>query len=332
MFIYPYKMGSKSVAALAAALEARVIRLENSKFRGNSDKLVINWGNSVTNEEIEAANVLNKPACVALATNKLHFFQTVADVLSIPEYTTDRTVAETWLDAGKRVVVREKLSGHSGDGIVLIEDTITWDSYDHSRAKMYVLYVPKKDEYRVHVVAGEVIDVQRKAIHPEVNKASVNFQIRNHRNGFIYVREGVRENCPPMVMEQALLAVELTNLHFGAVDVIWNEHRNKAFVLEVNTAPGLEGTSVDNYTKAFRKYAAGGISLAEIVQEYVPLVEAPRAVRRDSHGDIVYENNEVVPQPVAPPRPNITWQELLEANPRAAIALQARGGRDVAAE
>lgn len=253
MFIYPYKTGSKSVAALAAALEARVIRLEGSKFKGTKDKLVINWGNSVTNEEIEAANVLNKPDCVARATNKLKFFSLVEGALNVPPFTTDRETASAWIKSGKKVVVREILNGHSGQGIVLLQDEASWDAYNHARARMYVQYVPKKDEYRVHVVNREVIDVQRKAIASHVERRHVNFQIRNHANGYIYMRDGVRESCPPDVLEQALRAVDLCDLHFGAVDVIWNEHRKQAFVLEINTAPGLEGTSVDNYSKAFKK-------------------------------------------------------------------------------
>jgi hypothetical protein len=40
-------------------------------------------------------------------------------------------------------------------------------------------------------------------------------------------------------------------LDFGAVDLIWNENQNVVYVLEVNTAPGMEGTTLENYCDAF---------------------------------------------------------------------------------
>jgi glutathione synthase/RimK-type ligase-like ATP-grasp enzyme len=248
MYIYPYKQGSNSVAVLAEALGAKIIRLENSKFKGNPKKTVINWGNSMTDEEIEKANVINKPSLVAAATNKLAFFNQVQGVVNIPPFTTNSTQAHKWLLSGKKIVVREKLNGHSGEGIVILQDESQWEMYDHRRAKMYVVYIPKMDEYRVHVMANEVIDVQRKAINSNTPKDQINHQIRNHHNGYVYVREGVMENCPPMVLEQALLSIQLTGLHFGAVDIIWNKHKEQAYVLEVNTAPGLQGATIEKYS------------------------------------------------------------------------------------
>ena len=43
------------------------------------------------------------------------------------------------------------------------------------------------------------------------------------------------------------------DLQFGAVDIIWNEKENKCYVLEINTAPGLVGTTLTKYTEAFTK-------------------------------------------------------------------------------
>jgi hypothetical protein len=79
-----------------------------------------------------------------------------------------------------------------------------------------------------------------------------NWQIRNHENGFVYAREGIN---PP---EAVLLASQTvfdkcTELDFGAVDVIYNAKTNRAYVLEVNTAPGLEGQTLEDYAKHFLK-------------------------------------------------------------------------------
>jgi D-alanine-D-alanine ligase-like ATP-grasp enzyme len=46
-------------------------------------------------------------------------------------------------------------------------------------------------------------------------------------------------------------------LDFGAVDVIWNEKQQRAYVLEVNTAPGLEGQTVDDYARGIKENFLG---------------------------------------------------------------------------
>ena len=124
----------------------------------------------------------------------------------------------------------------------------------------------KKSEFRIHVFKrnGEyvVIDRQQKTLrttHPTtgepIDKTKVNFMIRNHRNGFIFQRNDIK--VPADVEVQALKAMKVTGLDFGAVDVIWNEHEGRAYVLEINTAPGLEGTTLDNYIAEFRNLGIG---------------------------------------------------------------------------
>ena len=56
---------------------------------------------------------------------------------------------------------------------------------------------------------------------------------------------------PNDVIHQATMAVGCLQLDFGAVDVIWNEAQKRAYVLEVNTAPGIEGTTLMRYASAF---------------------------------------------------------------------------------
>lgn len=248
MFIYPYKVGSKSVKNLKEGAGYKIIRREGSKYKGGSHKVVLNWGNRTLPEEVLKSEVLNFPPAVALASDKLAFFNAAHETVQVPSFTTDKGLAHQWMaDSGGTIVVRETLSGHSGEGIVLIDSENEWEEYDHSRAKMYVEYIPKKEEYRVHVMGGQVIDVQRKARRNDFPNNAVNWKIRNHSNGFVFAREGVSPDKD--VLDQSLKAIDATGLDFGAVDVIWNAHRGKAYVLEINTAPGLEGSTVLNYIK-----------------------------------------------------------------------------------
>lgn len=258
MYIYPYKAGSRSVTALRDALGARIIRLKNSQYRGSEDKLVINWGNSEGTEELEKSNVKNKPSAVKIASNKLKFFQKVNEQVRVPFFTTDFNEAKSEImDKGSAVVVREKLTGHSGEGIVILKDEEDWEGYNHSLAKLYVKYISKFDEYRIHVNDGEVIDIQRKALRLDLDRSQIDWQVRSHANGFIFARN--EDKKPPQdVLDQSIAAVLHCDLDFGAVDVVWNKYHGQAFVLEVNTAPGLEGETVDTYVRAFNNTIGTG--------------------------------------------------------------------------
>ena len=95
---------------------------------------------------------------------------------------------------------------------------------------------------------GSIINMQKKMLRN--GSESNNFQIRNYDNGWIFCTKNIA--VPQDVVEQALLAVESLNLDFGAVDVGWNERYQKAFVYEVNTAPSLEGTTLQLYSQHVR--------------------------------------------------------------------------------
>ena len=76
--------------------------------------------------------------------------------------------------------------------------------------------------------------------------------IRNHANGWVYARAEIAP--PEELLSSAAKAVKLLGLDFGAVDIGHRVIDNKFFVFEVNTAPGLEGTTLDKYSKAIYNY------------------------------------------------------------------------------
>ena len=194
--------------------------------------------------------VLNPFDRVGIAGNKLLTFETLKDVdgIRIPTFTTDRSVAESWLRDGIDVVCRTQLRGHSGAGIVLCNK----DNSTLVDAPLYVQYVKKQSEFRVHVAFGEVIDVQEKRKRSDLpEEFNANFQIRNHQTGWVYCRENITE--PTGLRELAQRVVQQMGLDFGAVDIIYNAKRNEVYCLEVNCAPGLEGRTIEIYTEAFLK-------------------------------------------------------------------------------
>ena len=171
----------------------------------------------------------------------------------IPEFTTDRSVAQEWVESGGHVIARTLLRASQGRGIVLAgpEGSEITAVRQVPAAPLYVRYAKKADEYRVHVAFGEVVDVQQKKRRLEVEDDKVNWQIRNAHNGWVFARDSVV--APDCVLAAAVSAVSALGLDFGAVDIGYNVKQNSAAVYEVNTAPGLEGTTLETYYAAFAK-------------------------------------------------------------------------------
>lgn len=210
--------------------------------------MVINWGCGTMPNWPIMPMVLNQVEYVRIASNKLSTFNAlvVASIADVPEWTDKLATAEEWTEAGKIVVCRTLLNGHSGAGI-----KIAARSEDLPiNCPLFVVYKKKKKEYRVHVAFGEVIDVQEKRKRHDFN-GQVDFAVRNHHTGWVYCRDGVVSNN--RIADLAIRSVQSVGLDFGAVDIIYNEHDDLYYVLEINTAPGLEGTTIDNYANAFTK-------------------------------------------------------------------------------
>jgi glutathione synthase/RimK-type ligase-like ATP-grasp enzyme len=242
LFILPYKMASRSSRMLAVALKARRIKVEGSNFKATPNKVVINWGNSVPPVAMAGCTVINKPDAVSLAGNKLSAFNAMQEAgVCILDYTSDLSVAKSWIGEGAEVIERHQLKGSGGAGIRVVSIV-----EDLQKAPLYTKYFPSTDEFRVHVCCDQVVDTQQKRKRQE--EEDVDFHVRNHDRGFVFCREGV--SVSERVQQECIKAVRSLGLDFGAVDV--RVKKNGAIaVMEVNTAPGLEGTTLVNYTKVF---------------------------------------------------------------------------------
>lgn len=255
--VLPYRQGSKSAKALAEALGGKVLKLEGSKFKYKDGDIVINWGYSACAQLVDdMTKHLTYPDSAKIhnwqenrmrgASNKLLFFNHMKEVKPnlTPDFWTKREEIPTDVYP---IVCRTILAGHSGQGIVIADEP---DSLVD--APLYVKYEKKKDEYRVHCgKTGEestIIAVQRKARRNGAEE--VNWQVRSHDNGFVFIRNNI--NPPSCVIEAALESFKASSLDFGAIDVIFNSQQEKAYVLEINTAPGLEGQTITDYAKFFK--------------------------------------------------------------------------------
>lgn len=287
--IYPYKVGSESVRKLKTALNALIIKTKGSRYRFNPNHVIINWGNSRRpawmTEEVDDF-ILNKPEAVAIAANKIDTFDLLVES-GVPTvgWTEEPERAQDWLQEGRKVFVRHSLTGHSGEGIEVIEprdnhrDEIVGMSsrlaeIGYQFASDYLLdqleapgYIPIPEaplytrgvnnhgEYRVHVFDGEVILYQKKSRRVDddgnvITAEGEHADVRNLASNWIY-RTG-NLNRLERVEELAIDAVAALGLDFGAVDIIMDENGD-VFVLEINSAPGISNTETSQaYTAAFK--------------------------------------------------------------------------------
>jgi len=153
------------------------------------------------------------------------------------EFTTSKQEAMEWEGT---VVCRTLTKASEGKGIVIAEspDEII-------NAPVYTKYKKKKKEFRVHILRDTVVCVLEK----RRKKGTVgDTKVRNTANGYVFCSQDVIE--PKGIRELALAASKVTTSDFKGVDIGWNEKKQELFVIEVNSAPGIEGSNVDKYVSA----------------------------------------------------------------------------------
>lgn len=196
--------------------------------------------------------VYNKPSAVTKAVNKATAFSAwLAGGVPVPKF---------WLDSNSVtrgnndiILVRTQLQASCGDGIVVVRPAESIPS-GH---QLYVKYVSKLHEYRIHVVLGEAILVQQKRKREGFEQDHNQSLIRNYDNGWVFAVNAITwqdSSTEAKVKAAAVKAVEVLGLDFGAVDIIVGKRDGNPYVLEVNTAPGIESpTLLEAYRNKFNE-------------------------------------------------------------------------------
>ena len=293
--VYIYYSGAtdKTGAALAEALKAS----GGTKSPGTSKKVVIGWG-AKTKDKINLgkATAVNHPDLIRANRNKLTALQMMqkSKVNVAPFVASENVMAE--LDK-KNPTIGVPLVGrtnyhqgganfftcltrtHVGEVINILKNKLEKKGYFQN-------YIDVKEEYRLHVVDGNIIYAQRKVPRSNMKEAHVTDQMdkiqrmaekkgvkmddatlkfaMEYQGGKLaspdlVVKSNTRgykfssiklENINKALASEAIKAVDSLGLQFGAVDCVMDTD-GKAWVIEVNTGPGLEGTAFKNYVAAF---------------------------------------------------------------------------------
>ena len=220
-----------------------LLRGRAASSRPRALSLLVNWGCSQGVRE----PALNPYKAVAQAIDKAVAFYVFAKhgvnaPLSSTAVTSETNNSENiWL---KRILTQ----GYGGRGIEVVRPGEEWGS----PAPLYVQYVPKRVEFRVHVFAvndDPLCLVRQKLAVSGFGRDRDQKLIRNTSNGWVLglVRDS---QAAVRAEEEAVKAVYALGLDFAAVDVIIGRDDGLPYVLEVNTAPGIEAGPVVEFYKS----------------------------------------------------------------------------------
>lgn len=255
-------LGCKLATTKRTPLPRSIRYVINLGVSEQSDKRMdFNYRIAVAPQQVVTLNLFDR---VTTASSKLQTLTRCRNSgVSVPDFVTTADEANfKVLVSGKTMIARILDRASQGRGIeVLTPERVRQDG-GIVRAGLYTEAIDKGREYRVHIGSlngsYRIIDVQRKIRRPGVDDTDRPF-VWNHDNGFIFVRDGVnRQSVPQSVLIAATNAVRALGLNFGAVDIVIPRRGRTAiadmpaYVLEVNTAPGMVGRTVQRYAEYFK--------------------------------------------------------------------------------
>jgi glutathione synthase/RimK-type ligase-like ATP-grasp enzyme len=260
----------------------------------NNVDVVICYGTKTQSDTELGSNVkvLNHPNNIRVNRNKLTALEKMSGGnVNIPQFSKLPAGAR---DSEITYPVIVRTSYHQGGrGLAMctssaqVLDLIT--NFDNVGFGYIQELVPFKNEYRIHVFNGKVIrcaikDAQEnpvdswKTIYKEKaertaerNNIELNADtmdillktvakdltlpdliVKSNKKGWKFSQVSI-DNTNPALIEMAKKAVSAIGLDFGAVDCAL-DYDGKAWVIEVNTGPGLQGGTLTSYIKALEGY------------------------------------------------------------------------------
>jgi len=159
------------------------------------------------------------------------------------DFTLKVDVANQWLKEGHTVFGRKLLNSSCGHGIVIFSDPGDSVLFESDVCPVYTKYKKKKREFRVHVFKNKVVRIVEKKLRSNWDGPKES-KIRNLANGYVFCS---CDNPPAGIGELAIKAGAVIGSDFKGVDLGFNEKENHLFVIEVNSAPGIEGSNIDAY-------------------------------------------------------------------------------------
>lgn len=255
--MYRRDVGYSVAKALEEKLGKKVIITDDDTKAHNNNSVMVNWGRSKGQNLY--GNIINNPFAVknCVRKDKTYSILDISNV-PIPAFAFSKEVGFSYIKEGG-CVIRHVVDGKGGEGVEVVLNNDKYKSLlDFPDAPLYTKFYNKTHEIRLHVYHGEILQIVEKK---RIGKAKredqgivLNEHVRNHSNGWALVKNDVT----PILSEdrtlkvQAVRAIQRIGLTFGAVDMMVRLDKDCREVLdcaiaEVNTAPGIEGSTLELY-------------------------------------------------------------------------------------
>lgn len=206
------------------------VPLKSVKEVLNGHPRIINWGNHVFADD--GLFSVNKPSAVSRAGNKAYSRYILQDNhIKVP--TTYFSV--NFLESAKFPLVVRPATHYGG------RDFFVFSSLDeilpHLEGKIVGTWYAsevfdKTHEYRVHCAHGKVLLINEKPI--------VEGEIRANQAVTHEEWRALRwSEFNPKICVESLKTVEILQLDYGAVDIMYNSYNNSVAICEVNTSPSI---------------------------------------------------------------------------------------------
>ena len=306
---YIWYSGATDITGKALAEALNLVGTKARPKNLIASDIVIGWGTKTKDKVNLSGTVLNHPDSIKLNRNKFGSLKTMAAnanlAANIADF-CDASEVTTQLNNGTLVlplVGRTKFhQGGKGFWLCLTRQHVAKAISDG--AQYFQTYIDVKDEYRLHVAFGKVIYAVKKIENPTeagwiaqrkekvldyAQKNNVNIDnttldyvlgrvvkeavlpdriVRSNKRGWKFSSVKL-SNVPTALKNAAIKAVEVSGLDFGAVDCAMSAD-SAAFIIEINSGPGLQGTALQKYIDTFTE------KIRSI--EHPPVSAAKRAV------------------------------------------------------
>jgi glutathione synthase/RimK-type ligase-like ATP-grasp enzyme len=255
-------IGKKSMPHLGELLGIKVFTSEDSL---PEDDYAFRWG--CTSRNLGATKVINKVPAMEETTDKSKFRKKLADAGLAPfTYLSFESWVDDWvINNGESelvmrpVIVRPEFHERSKNLHLCTKPSEVYKAWK-TVGKGYISeYIKKTQEFRVFVVSGRIAWMIEK--HPK-SEDEVSWGCVSDGE-FDYVDWS---SWPKHVSECALKSMALTDLDFGAIDIIVKD--SVAYTMEINTAPYLTPYYTKCVAKCFKHIIQNGRDHFPAVTDY----------------------------------------------------------------
>lgn len=270
IYVFPWDQLSEGATAVAAALNCQKLLRERSRYGPQHGDVLVNWGASDIDKwmyqrvdpEKDKITVLNRDVSVTI--DKRIFFDRCEGMYAVPKAITFKKgasrldMARSMIEKGVLsypVLCRVKVKGKDGEGIVIAKS-----AKELVDAPLYVQLEEKSAEYRVHVGRNRdgstsIIGVQQKFLPNGVKAEDRVLRTTSSGCYFVWTKDGEPVKVPDQVSLAAMNVFDrFPELTFGGLDVIYDKARDRAFVVEINSAPEMTEKSANLYAEFFQQF------------------------------------------------------------------------------